>query len=482
MPAPSSVLALRAANPWWADLRAPFPFPSPPEYRRTIHAPVSAWLGDSWNRLEIGARVTSRGYLIAGLRRVGKSVLLKQVLESVRSGLVDPTQTVPLTQVAYLNLDDANLRGTVTIADLLEAWQPYRDTKRPAIAVLDEVHHVDESEGKAWHRQLKGLVELENMLVLATGSSASLLREGAAEAPGRWRVVKLEPLSFREFRELRAGGAKHVIEGTRFLDLERYLAVGGFPELMDETAREASEQTKERVRQVLDLEIQRSRQTDKLEQLHRVLVEFSGEHIDIANLCRSLGVSRPTLDAWIDMLEQALLIQRVWRHGSSTLHELRGPPKIYAADPGIVAAFSRVANPTRDPRVQARLQEAAVLRHLRQLAATTGMTLHCVQRERGTRVEGESDFFLRSSEEGFLVEVASQSGLREKAQQQLELAREVARAAKTPVRVVVVHNGPEQVNEPVSLQPLATFLEDAFAERSDDPLASLRSLATELKS
>lgn len=484
MPPPQSVVdALRTLNPWWGEPTAPFPFAAPPEYRRAPFDSILARLVGGWRKLQLGGTdPAGRGILLFGLRRVGKSTITRQILESLRSQLALPGRAQPLTQVAYLNVDDARLRGAVTISDLLEAWQPFRDLQRPAIAVIDEVQHLDESEGKPWHRQLKGLVELENMLVLATGSSATVLRGGAAEAPGRWLVVKLEPMSFREFRELRAGGAGHVLDATRFLDLERYLSVGGFPELMRvESQQEAHEITRGRVRQVLDLEVTRSRQTDKLEHLHRVLVEYSGDSIDVANLSRSLGVSRPTAESWIGMLEQALLVQRLWRRGSSSLQELRGQPKVYAADPGIVAAFARVSSPVADPKVRSRLQEAAVLRHLREIAERAGVALHCLQRVRESRVDGETDFLLWSPGEAFLIEVATHAGVDRKSRQQLELGREVARI-DTSVRVhaIVVHAGPEHVLEPVAREPLASFLENVLSDVAGDALEPLRRMSTKV--
>lgn len=478
------VLVLRDLNPWWTDPVAPYPFPVPPEYRRASYAPIWRRLVDGWENLQRGAPdPAGRGVLLSGLRRVGKSTIIRQVLEAVRESSPTPSRRLPLTQIAYLDVDDARIRGAVTVTDLLEAWRPFRDAKKPALAVIDEVQHLDESAGKPWHRQLKGLVELENMLVLATGSSAVVLRGGASEAPGRWRVLRLEPLSFREFRELRAGGKERVLEATRFLDLERYLSTGGFPELMRvESHQEAHDVTRVRVRQVLDLEVTRSRQTDKLEQLHRVLVEHSGDSIGIANLSRSLGVSRPTAEGWIGMLEQALLVQRLWRRGSSTLQELRGQPKVYAVDPGIVAAFARVANPIADAKVRAQLQEAAVLRHLRELAAEADLRLHCLQRVREERVEGESDFLLCSSGETFLVEVASHAGLGRKGRQQLELAREVASVdRKAIVHVVVVHAGAEFAREPIARAPLATFLEGVLPREGEDVLEPLRRVSTRIE-
>lgn len=467
----SLVEVLQRGNPWWRDAGASLPPPAVPSYRRRPYASI---------RSRLLAQGT-RGLLLTGLRRVGKTELARQIFQEL---LED--RAWPKTQLAYLRADDGVMRSEVTIADLLEAWTPFRDRERPAIVVIDEVHHLGGghgSGGKPWHRQIKGLIDEGQFRMLATGSSAAVLQDGASEAPGRWGLEHLEPLSFLEFREMKAAGQGEPTPGSAPQDLLDYLLRGGFPEtVFTSTAELAHEAHKVRIRQVLDLEITESRRTDKLEALYRILVEQSGDAVDAQNLNRALGTTRPTLESWIDQLERAFLVRRLRPRESTTLHERRKAAKVYGPDPGIVAAYSRSMDPARDAELLGRLRETAVLRHLHECAHAAKFELHVLQRARGSGTTSETDFVLTGGREAFLVEVASASDLQKKRHTAADHASDLRDAGRfEAVHAVVVQARPTPAVGPIPLVGLAEFLERISLRHGQDPLAELRRLSARIE-
>jgi predicted AAA+ superfamily ATPase len=462
---------LKALNPWWWDARADLPPPPVSPYRRRPYSRIR-------ERLFLPS---TRGLLLFGQRQIGKTELCRQVFEELLRAARADSGFGP-GQLAYLAVDDPRVAG-VTIANLLKAWEPHRDPRKPALAIVDEAHHLGEGRedlGQRWERQLKGLVDLGNIRLLATGSSARVLQDGAADAPGRWTLQAMEPLSFREFRELRAGAAPD--SASRFVDLQEYLVRGGFPaQVFAPTHAQAHAATRERARQVLDLEIPGSRNTDRLQRLYTILLEHSGEHVDVSKLGQALGHSRPTIEAWLAQLEQALLIQRVPRMASTTLQEVRGQSKVYATDPGLIAALARTADPYADDRVRARLQEAAVLRHLREALVSSAherMSIHCLQRLVAKRIQAEGDFAVCSDREAVLIEVAGLTDLPSKRVRQERLALEIAGKGRfDEVRAFVVHAGAQRVPGRVPLVPLAEFLDELSLGFDAEPLAVLRGFA-----
>jgi len=462
---------IRRGNPWWLDPSAQLPPPALESYRRQALPAIRSRL------LVDGAK----GLLLTGLRRVGKTEISRQIFEDLLRDDVWPN-----SQLAYLKADDGLTRSEVTVADLLEAWSPYRNPRQPAIAVIDEVHHLGEgqgSDGKPWHRQIKGLIDGGNIRLLATGSSASVLRDGAAEAPGRWGLMHLEPLSFLEFRELRAAGRGEPTRTAAALDLDEYLMRGGFPETVFMQGHElAHEAHRVRMRQVLDLEVDGVRNTDKLEALYRILIEQSGDAIDAQNLNRSLGTTRPTLESWVEEFERAFLVQRLRARATTTLHERRKPAKIYGPDPGIVAAYSRSSDPTRDAELLGRLREVAVLRHLRELASAARLELHVLHRPKGAGTAGETDFVLTGGRDAFLIEVASRSDLKGKRVAQIRNADDLQSGGRyDDVRALIVHAGATSRTGPVPSFALDDFLERISYRDGVDPYSQLRELFAQTK-
>jgi predicted AAA+ superfamily ATPase len=92
--------------------------------------------------------------------------------------------------------------------------------------------------------------------------------------------------------------------------------------------------------------------------------------------------------------------------GHTPQAKLRGRayPKVYAADPGLVSAFSLARQPTEDVHVRARATEAAVFRHLRETARAKGGRCSYL---RGAAGDSEIDFVITTSGQRVGFEVKS---------------------------------------------------------------------------
>ena len=131
-------------------------------------------------------------------------------------------------------------------------------------------------------------------------------------------------------------------------------------------------------------------------------VADSGTIFDASARGKDLGVSRQTVDSWLDLLERTLLIRVLQRRTRSARKLSRAHPKVYAADPGIVSAFSLTANPLMDGSVLGKLVETAAHRHLEELAERWEGRLS-FYRERDL----EADFVLETSAGKLVLEVTA---------------------------------------------------------------------------
>lgn len=473
MPGPNAPLIERQ-NPWW---RAPGTRPpSVVPFRR--HA-----FGEILDRTRTGG---GGALLLTGLRQVGKTTLALQVLDELLE-----RGEVSSSQACFVKVDDMRLEGSISLADVLEAWSPFRRPGSPALLIIDEVQKLrakQDPRDHAWAHQLKGAADAQEFQILATGSEALEIGIAATAGAGRWRTMVLDPLSFSEFRRLRLPPGTSPPSAARFRDLELYLTVGGMPRNAREPQpRESLERVREYCRQVLSsTDGVRDRRT--MQMLFVGLMQRATEELNVDDLSKDLGASRATIENWLNFFEDSFLLDRLPRLDSSTLRELRGNPKVYPADPSLVTAFAHTLDPLGEPRTVARVFECAVYRHLREVARQTGGSLRFVQEVRGGRKRGEVDFFLQARGHAWLIEVTcSQEGYGKKAAYVRERAVALLADKKTrsrfkdvSLRGLVVHGGTRLEERDVGCVPLADFLEQCTPYAMNEPTEGLIAMGTEI--
>ncbi len=182
---------LRSLNPWWAGL----PGKELPAFKR--------W---PFGRLK---RLLSRGMtpatVLRGPRRVGKTILLGQLIESLLAERISPQR------ILYVPFDELpTLRGlkepVLSIARWFESeilratFNEAARTEGGAYLFLDEVQNLD-----AWAPQVKNLVDNHSVRVLVTGSSSLRIESGRDSLAGRITTLDVGPLFLREIADLRQG-------------------------------------------------------------------------------------------------------------------------------------------------------------------------------------------------------------------------------------------------------------------------------------
>jgi hypothetical protein len=143
--------------------------------------------------------------ILRGPRRVGKTVLLHQVLDTLLR------QGVENSRILYLPFDELPVlrklsQPILSIAYWFERHRlgcTFNQAARndaPAFLFLDEVQNLD-----AWAPQLKSLVDNHGVRVLVTGSSSLRIEAGRDSLAGRITTLTLGTLLLREVAGLRFG-------------------------------------------------------------------------------------------------------------------------------------------------------------------------------------------------------------------------------------------------------------------------------------
>lgn len=433
---------LEDQNPWWRDrsTRRAAGYP----VRRSLQPEI---LG------KIQRRDERRAILIHGPRQVGKTVLLLQTADDLLDAGLPPAN------LTYCDLSDDRFTSAVSLREVAEIRPPDTAEELPRVLLLDEIGQVD-----GWDRWLKVAVDQGGRRIVATDSAATILREGGRESGlGRWDELQLEGLTFREFVRLHGSpeeSMERVLQRSPNL-FERYLALGGFPEHVfsedfPETRRRLRGDIADRaiVRDLARLGVDVSRVKD----LFVYLVQDSGAELNAEARARDLAADARSVREWVRLLTETLLLAPLDRFSRQPSASLRSRQKIFAADSGLVGAFSVLA--ARDERVRARLFEAATFRHLRELAGGLSGELSYFRQE-----DWEVDFVL--SLPGRLLGIEVTSSPRLKPQKLERLAR--AGGMLGADRLIALYGGVlEETRDAIRLLPLARFLIDPETLLAED--------------
>lgn len=161
---------------------------------------------------------------VVGLRRVGKSVLLRQFAASLRGE----------RQVVYVDLESLEFDQVRSARDLTDLVEDATGPDRPRVVIVDEVQQVP-----GWERAAAALNSQEHTQVVISGSNARLLSaELATHIAGRYVTLQVFPLTLAEFEELyrqRPGAGAAPVDAAPADEaalLRRYLRLGGLPGLL----------------------------------------------------------------------------------------------------------------------------------------------------------------------------------------------------------------------------------------------------------
>ena len=153
---------------------------------------------------------------VVGLRRVGKSVLLRHFAEASRRK----------RQVVYVDKESFDFADIRSAKDLMAHVNAHSKKGQDRLVVLDEVQQISE-----WERAVASLNAEPRTRVVISGSNASMFAgELATRIAGRYVTMQVFSLTLAEFGELHAG-----VKGARLGSEEMfrlYLRLGGLPGLL----------------------------------------------------------------------------------------------------------------------------------------------------------------------------------------------------------------------------------------------------------
>lgn len=281
--------------------------------------------------------------IITGIRRVGKSSLMKLVWDEFKS-----KQSLSDDQLLYFNFEDERLVGfdRKDFDKLLEAYYRLNSPSagKKIFLFLDEVQNI-----KYWEKWLNRLFEEDKYKIFVTGSNATLLSSEMSSAlTGRNIPVSLFPLSFYEYYvyfKNKALDAKSIYDLEQKVNIKKalieYVKLGGMPEYLK---TESAELIQEYFRDILSRDIV-NRYNIKykrgLKELAQLLLSNIGQIYSMKNLSKTIEIKNiGTIKNYLQYFENSFLFFEVPLFSYSYKKQIYNPDKIYAID---VAFFHNIA-------------------------------------------------------------------------------------------------------------------------------------------
>jgi predicted AAA+ superfamily ATPase len=277
-------------------------------------------------------------YILTGVRRSGKSTLLKQLMRHHGS-------------VNYFNFEDSR---TVDfgLSDFMVIEELFSELSGSSpMLFFDEIQNVPE-----WERYVRDVIDRKKTVVI-TGSNARLLsKELGTKLTGRHLDFEVFPFSYREFLSyfnLNPGA------DTAFT----YITKGGFPGYL---AIGKMEILSTLVSDILTKDIY-TRYNLRNQHVYSRIVQFllsnTAKEVSFNNLKNvfELGSASSAME-FLNYLVDAYLIFLVPKYDTSLKVQVRNPRKVYAIDQGLVNFSSVSGSPDHG-----RLLENTVFLHLRRM-------------------------------------------------------------------------------------------------------------------
>ena len=293
------------------------------EQQEILHAPnkryVQRYIADEWLQ-------TSEIFIISGIRRCGKSVLMQQM----RDRLVEKD--------FFFNFDDERLANFK-----LDDFQKLQEC---FVELFGEQHtyYFDEIQNiEGWERFVRRLYNAGNKIII-TGSNARMLsRELGTHLTGRYIQVEIYPFSFQEYLAMNEipVNAKTLYtttgRATMVKSFVKYMECGGFPKFLQDGSVSYLTSLYESIiyRDILT----RNGLTNEKEMLEMMfyLASNATKRVTYSSLGKVVGIQHPdTIKNYLEYIQQTYLISQLFRYDPSVKKQMMSPKKIYFVDNAII--------------------------------------------------------------------------------------------------------------------------------------------------
>ncbi len=277
---------------------------------------------------------------IVGVRRSGKSYILKQIAQSLIN------KNIPKENILIVNFEEPKFEN-LELKTLLKIYDSFKEIIKPEgkpYIFLDEVQEV-----KNWEKFVRTLNETNEAYVTITGSSAKLLSsELSTILTGRQLTFEIFPLSFGEFLQFKNLDIKKQKDVHLNAEIIRkhayeYIKMGGFPETVlidDEEIK--GKIIAEYYETIINRDIiqrYKIREIEKLKILTKYYITNISSPITFRSISKFIKIPTETISRFSEYLENAKMLFLVKKFSFSLKEQENSPRKIYCIDNGFFTSM-----------------------------------------------------------------------------------------------------------------------------------------------
>ena len=267
--------------------------------------------------------------IVTGLRRVGKSYLLKTLFKEYLQG-----EGIRKDHVLIIDLEDRRNKAFRDPDYLLDWVYAQMKDEEQYYIIIDEVQRVDE-----FVDMLGTLVGKDNADVYVTGSNSHFLSSDiATEFRGRGDEIHVWPLTFKEFMTAYEGD---IIDGW-----QEYYTYGGLPKILSIKGDDKkATYLRNLYRTVYLSDIYERHEIEnkpEFEELVRILASSIGSPVNPTNLANTFksvkrlnNITDKTIETYISYLTDAFMIEKSERYDIKGKKYVGTTPKYYFKDLGL---------------------------------------------------------------------------------------------------------------------------------------------------
>ncbi len=267
--------------------------------------------------------------ILTGVRRCGKSTILKMIMERLKTERHIPDERI--ISCHYDSMEYVDL----TAKDMYDQLKSRLSTEGKTYLFLDEVQEIE-----GWERVVNSLASDFDVDLYVTGSNSRMMSsEIATYLTGRYISFRIFTLSFGEYLMFKRQYAPVSDAKT---ELANYVRLGGFPatHLQAYSQEEVYTIVRDIYNSTIFSDIVRRSQIRKIDQLERI-VKYTFNNVgntfsakSIADYLKSehRSLDNETVYNYLEKLEKAYLLHRCIRYDLQGRELLKTQEKFYLAD------------------------------------------------------------------------------------------------------------------------------------------------------
>lgn len=329
--------------------------------------------------------------ILTGVRRCGKSTILKMIMEKLRKEKGIPDERIVSCRFDSMEYED------------MTAKQMFAELKRRLASNGRTYLFLDEMQEIAgWEKVVNSLVSDYDVDIYVTGSNSRMMSsEISTYLTGRYIAFRIYTLSFAEYLTFKS---QYTVPDDPKAELVNYIRLGGFPaaHLREYSQDEVYTIVRDIYNSTVFSDIVKHSQIRKVDQLERVVKytfsnvgnTFSAKSISDYLKSENRKIDNETVYSYLEKLEKAYLLHRCSRYDIKGKELLKTQEKFYLADTALRYSVLGFNSDT----VAASLENVVYLELCRR-----GYTVNI-----GKTPDGEIDFIAERQNEKIYVQVTQE--------------------------------------------------------------------------